>query len=226
MPKKDTKLEKLSEKIHITVEEIRNLGVENLDCMFMEIYAEQAAGLTDSRQQEKVKHSLKDVVGIVFFAVLAGNDEWTEIADFAADEKETLQKYLELPNGIPSHDTIQRVFFILRSDELQSTLVNILAQLVSVAGKSLDECLYRNDELGCYIKDVAAADGKETHNTGKKNSGDIKDKRNLNEFNVMSTEWGICLSSTRIDEKSSEIPEMQDVMGNLTYGDVLLQQMH
>lgn len=158
--------------------------------MFMEIYVEQAAGLTDSRQQEKVKHPLKDVVGIVFFAVLAGNDEWTEIADFAVDEKETLQKYLELPNGIPSHDTIQRVFFILRSDELQNTLVNILVQLVSVAGKSLDEYLYRNDDLGCYIKDVVAADGKETHNTGKKDSGDAEDRRNLNEFNVMSTEWG------------------------------------
>ncbi len=66
MPKKDTKLEKLSEKIYITVEEMRKLGVENLDCMFMEIYAEQAAALTDSRQQEKVKHPL-NIVGIVFF---------------------------------------------------------------------------------------------------------------------------------------------------------------
>ena len=110
MPKKSTKLEQLSEQIHITVEEMKNLGVENLDHMFLEVYAEQASLLTDTRQQEKVKHPLKDVVEIVFFAVLAGNDEWTDIADFAVDEKETLQKYLELPNGIPSHDTIQRFF--------------------------------------------------------------------------------------------------------------------
>ena len=217
MPKKDTKLEQLSEKIHITVEEMRNLGVEDLDHMFLEIYAGQASQLTDTRQQEKVKHPLKDVLGIVFFAVLAGNDEWTDIADFAADERETLQKYLELPNGIPSHDTIQRVFLILRSDELQNMLVTILVQLVSNVKnqKELDEYLYRNDGLGCYIRDVIAADGKETHNTRKKNSDDVCDKRNLNEFNVMSTEWGICLSSTRIDEKSNEIPEMQDVMGKL-----------
>lgn len=99
---------------------------------------------------------------------MANNDEWTDIADFAADEKETLQKYLELPNGIPSHDTIQRVFAILRSDELQSMLVNILIQLITVAGKRLDEYLYRNDSLGCCIRDVIAADGKETRNTGKK----------------------------------------------------------
>lgn len=215
MPKKDTKLVQLSEKVHIAVEEMKNLGVENLDHTFLEIYIGQAGQLTDSRQQKKVKHSLSVVVGIVFFAVLAGNDEWTEIADFAVDEKETLQKYLDLSNGIPSHDTIQRVFIILRSDELQNMLVTILVELVRVAGKELDEYLYRNDELGCYIRDVIAADGKETHNTGKENSQDVCETRNLSEFNVMSTEWGICLSSTRIDEKSNEIPEMQDVMDKL-----------
>lgn len=87
MPKKDTKLEKLSEMIYITVEEIKNLGIDGLDQMFMEIYAGQACQLTDSRQQKKVQHPLKDIMGIVFFAVLAGNDEWTEIADFAEDER-------------------------------------------------------------------------------------------------------------------------------------------
>lgn len=100
MPKKSTKLEQLSEKIHITVEKMRNLGAENLDHMFLEIYAQQTSQLTDTRQHKKVKHLLKDVVGIVFFAVLAGNNEWTDIADFAADEKQTLQKYLELPNKL------------------------------------------------------------------------------------------------------------------------------
>lgn len=215
MSKKDTRLQSLSETIHIRVEELRGLGIKDLDKIFMEEYLIQADQLTDSRQQAKVWHSVKDIVGIVFFGVLAGNDEWTDIADFAVDERETLEQYLELPHGIPSHDTIQRVFCILRSDELQSMLVNILIRIVTVAGKKLDEYLYKNDELGCYIRDVIAADGKETHNTGKKNSEDPTERRNLNEFNVMSTEWGINLSSTRIDEKSNEIPEMQKVMKQL-----------
>ncbi len=212
MPKRDTKLQKLSETIYITAEELRILGIEGLDRMFMEEYLSQADQLTDSRQQTKVKHSLKNIIGIVFFAVLAGNDEWTEISDFAVDEKETLERYLDLSNGIPSHDTIQRVFFILRPDELQSMLVNILIQLIAVAGKGLDEYLYRDDRLGCCIRDVIAADGKETRNTAKKNEKGTASRRNLNEFNVMSTEWGISLSSTRIDEKSNEIPEMQKVI--------------
>lgn len=215
MPKKDTKLQKLSENIHVIVEEMRELGIEELDRMFMMEYLKYAEQLTDSRQQEKVKHLLKDIVGIVFFAVLAGNDEWTEISDFATDEKETLEKYLELPNGIPSHDTIQRVFFILHPDELQSMLVNMLVQLITIAGKGLDEYLYRNDDLNCYIRDVIAADGKETRNTAKKKGSNTESGRNLNEFNVMSTEWGLSLSTTKIDEKSNEIPEMQRVIGQI-----------
>ena len=103
-------------------------------------------------------------------------------------------------------------FFILRPEEVQDMLVNILAQMVTAAGKRLDEYLYKNEELDCYIRDVIAADGKETHNTGKKKSEDAAERRNLQEFNVMSTEWGISLSSTRIDEKSNEIPQMQKVM--------------
>ena len=215
MSKKDTRLQSLSETIHIRVEELMGLGIKDLDKIFMEECFMQAGQFTDSRQQAKVRHSMKDIVGIVFFGVLAGNDEWTDIADFAVDERETLEQYLELPHGIPSHDTIQRVFSLLRSDELQSMLVNILIQIVTVAGKKLDEYLYKNDELDCYIRDVIAADGKETHNTGKKTSEDPTERRNLNEFNVMSTEWGINLSSTRIDEKSNEIPEMQKVMKQL-----------
>lgn len=90
--------------------------------------------------------------------------------------------------------------------------MNILVQLITVAGKCLDEYLYRNNALGCCIRDVVAADGKETRNTAKRNSTETEDSRNLNEFNVMSTEWGLCLSSTRIGEKSNEIPEMQKVI--------------
>ena len=141
MSKKETKLQNLSETIYVRVEELRGLGIKNLDKIFMEEYLMQADQLTDSRQQAKVWHSMKDIGGIVFFGVLAGNDEWTDIADFAVDERETLGQYLELPHRIPSHDTIQRVFCILRSDEVQSMLVNILIRIVTVAGKKLDEYL-------------------------------------------------------------------------------------
>ena len=212
MAKKDTKLENLSKTVHMLVEEIRISDTEGLDHIFMDVYSKHASMMTDSRQQSKVKHALKDILGIVFFGVIAGNDEWEDIYDFAVDERETLRNYLDLKNGIPSHDTMQRVFAIIQPDELQDMLKEILIQMVEMAGQHLDQYLYQNEELDCYVHDVIAADGKETRHTAKKHGKEPQDLCNLNEFNVMPTEWGICLPSTRIDGKTNEIHEMQAVM--------------
>lgn len=74
-------------------------------------------------------------------------------------------------------------------------LVNVLVEIVEKARKELGEYLYKNDELDWYVCDVIAADGKETHNTAKRNSVKDEDRKNLQEFNVISTEWGIWITS-------------------------------
>jgi putative uncharacterized protein (fragment) len=52
---------------------------------------------------------LNDIVVITLFAVLANIEYWEEIDEFGKMYFKALKRYLELPNGIPSHDTIQRV---------------------------------------------------------------------------------------------------------------------
>ena len=54
--------------------------------------------VSDPRQQCKVKHSIKDIVGIVLFATLANANEWTEIILFAEENEDFLKQYLDLPN--------------------------------------------------------------------------------------------------------------------------------
>ena len=66
--------------------------------------------IEDPRQEWKVRHLLKDIVAIVLFAYLAYVEDWVDIEAFAQHYEKTLKKYLDLPNGIPSHDTMQRVF--------------------------------------------------------------------------------------------------------------------
>ena len=61
---------------------------------------------------------MKDIIAIVFFAKIANANEWTEIHYFAMEKEKFLRKYLELPNGIPSHDTIQRVFAMVSPEFL------------------------------------------------------------------------------------------------------------
>lgn len=65
--------------------------------------------IEDDRQQRKVRHTLKDILVIVLFATLANADDWVEMVLFAENYQDYLRKYIELKNGIPSHDTIRRV---------------------------------------------------------------------------------------------------------------------
>lgn len=91
----------------------------------------------------------------------------------------------------------------------------ILIQMAEMAGQHLGQYLYQNEDLDCHVHDVIAVDGKEIRHTAKKHEKEPQDLCSPNEFNVMFTEWGIYLSSTRIDEKINKIPEIQAVMKGL-----------
>ncbi len=73
----------------------------------------------DQRQEKKVRHKLLDIVVIVLFAKLANTDDWEEIEIFAKSNEEFLKQYIALENGIPSHDTIQRVMGSIASEYMQ-----------------------------------------------------------------------------------------------------------
>lgn len=61
------------------------------------------------QEEKKVLHKMMDIIMLVFFASLGNADDWVEMEVFGRAHEKFLRKYLELPNGIPSHDTIQRV---------------------------------------------------------------------------------------------------------------------
>ena len=75
--------------------------------------------VTDKRQEKKVLHKMRDIIALVFFAMLANANDWVAIEIFGEEHREFLRRYLELPNGIPSHDTIQRVFAMVSPEFLQ-----------------------------------------------------------------------------------------------------------
>ena len=64
-------------------------------------------------------HRLTDILAITFLGVICGADEWTEIELFGQSKLDWLRTFLELPHGIPSHDTFGRVFSRLDPDRLE-----------------------------------------------------------------------------------------------------------
>ncbi len=74
---------------------------------------EHFSELTDPRVERTRWHKLVDIVAITLCATICGADNWVDIALFGECKKEWFATWLELPNGIPSHDTFGRVFAAL-----------------------------------------------------------------------------------------------------------------
>ena len=76
--------------------------------------------IEDKRQEKKIRHKLLDIVVIVLFAKLANANDWGEVEIFAKSNEEFLKQYIELENGIPSHDTMQRVMGSIAPEYMQN----------------------------------------------------------------------------------------------------------
>ena len=148
--------------------------------------------IEDVRQQSKVRHSLKDIIVIVLFATLANADGWEEIEDFAKGQETYLRKYLELKNGIPSHDTIQRAMGMIRTEQLQQLQLK------------WQELLNSNE--GELIKKIICIDGKtmRSNRNGEKKANHI--------VSAWSREDGYCLGQKTVDAKSNEITAIPEVL--------------
>ena len=114
--------------------------------------------LSDPRQQGKVEHKLIDIVMIAISAVLSGAESWTEIELFGQEKKKWLSSFLELPNGIPSHDTFREVFMRLDPLEFEEhflmwvrAVAKKIKGLVSIDGKQLRRSHDKNKGKKSYL---------------------------------------------------------------------------
>ena len=75
--------------------------------------------LPDPRIDRCKEHKLIDIIVIAILAMICGAEHFTEMEEFGIAKKEWLKTFLELKNGIPSHDTFARVFARLNTIEFQ-----------------------------------------------------------------------------------------------------------
>jgi predicted transposase YbfD/YdcC len=160
----------------------------------MKTLLDYVSTVTDTRQEKKVLHKMMDIIMIVFFATLANADDWVEMEVFGKEHEKFLRNYLELPNGIPSHDTIQRVFAIVPSEFLENFQ------------KQWNEML--NSDEGKKIKRLLAIDGKTQRGNGSKD-------QKANHIVSAVDEKGLCLGQKRVEEKTNEIRAIPELLDSL-----------
>lgn len=101
--------------------------------------------LEDPRIERHKKHLMLDIIGISICGVICGADSWNEIEEYGIMKKDWLSTFLVLPNGIPSHDTFNRLFGNLCPEQFEKCFgdwVNsisdlIIGQLISIDGKTI-----------------------------------------------------------------------------------------
>jgi len=102
------------------------------------------APLTDPRHARGKEHRLLDILLIAICAVICGADSWVEIEQFGKAKQEWLAGFLDLPNGIPAHDTFGRVFAALDGVQFQQcflswvrdTITQTDGQVIAIDGKT------------------------------------------------------------------------------------------
>jgi len=101
--------------------------------------------LSDPRIDRTKRHMLLDMVVIAMCAAICGADGWADVARFGKAKRAWFARFLELPYGIPSHDTFGRVFSLLDTGHFLACLHNWLRSLsgslkeqgIAIDGKTL-----------------------------------------------------------------------------------------
>ncbi len=112
--------------------------------------------LTDPRAEHSIDHLLIDMVIITICAVICGANNWVEIENYGHAKKDWLETFLELPHGIPSHDTLMRLFARLKPKQLQQCFLSWIeavtqitkGQVIAIDGKSIRSALERGQSRG------------------------------------------------------------------------------
>jgi predicted transposase YbfD/YdcC len=93
--------------------------------------------LKDPRVNRTKKHSLGDILAIAICAIICGADGWTQVAKFGRCKVQWFQTFLDLPSGIPSHDTFGRVFAALDPQAFEAGFRRWIADLATASAGRL-----------------------------------------------------------------------------------------
>jgi predicted transposase YbfD/YdcC len=149
--------------------------------------------LPDPRKNNRTRHLLMDILTVALCAIISGADGFNDIELYGKSKEDWFRTFLSLPNGIPSHDTFNRVFSLLSPEEFS-------------------KCFVRwTQALGKKLKDVVAIDGKTLRRTFSSASKTTA----LHMVSAWSSKNELVLGQIRTAAKSNEITAIPELIAML-----------
>lgn len=147
--------------------------------------------VTDPRLNRGENHSLIEMIFLTLCATICGADNWADVERYGVAKLDWLRKFVPLENGVPSHDTLGRVFSRLDTIQFYAALQS-----------------WTNEIAGCLKGETVAFDGKTLRGSFDHASG----KSALHSVSAWGCGMRLCLGLTSVDEKSNEIPAVQELL--------------
>lgn len=158
---------------------------------------EALKSLTDTRISYKCSYKIWDIVMCVVISVLCGKKDWEEIHDFVTEKYDFFRSFLLMTGGIPSAKTYERIMSIINYKELENILVKFF--------KTITQDLITEIELLSF-------DGRVSNGSKRKETLKREEVTPLNMLNVYSSKYQMCIASQMIDEKTNEIPNVEELL--------------
>ena len=150
--------------------------------------------LTDPRQKGKIEHMLQDIIIIALCAVISGANTWPDIYVYGLAKEDWLRTFLQLPNGIPSADTLRRVFILIDKDEFENCFISWITAIETITEGQ-----------------VVAIDGKTNRGSHDRASG----KSPIHVVSAWASENRITLGQVKTEVKSNEITAIPELLNLL-----------
>ena len=155
--------------------------------------AERFSELEDPRRYNR-RHLLHDIVVIAICAATCGADDWVAVEEFGRAKRSWFEKFLELPHGIPSHDTFGDVFGLLDPEQFRRCFIQWVQAVNEITGGQ-----------------VIPVDGKKLRRSHDKTLG----KNAIHMVSAWAAENHVVLGQIKVDDKSNEItviPQLLDLL--------------
>jgi predicted transposase YbfD/YdcC len=155
---------------------------------------EHFAALDDPRVERTKLHPLLSIIVIAICAVISGAESWDDIEEFGESRADWFATFLDLPSGIPSHDTFNRVFAALDPVQFRSCFLHWMQAVAEVLPAQ-----------------VIAIDGKTVRRSHDRGSG----RAAIHMVSAWASANRVVLAQVKVDEKSNEITALPDFLRTL-----------
>lgn len=145
----------------------------------------------DDPRNSNVRHILSEIITIAICAIICGADSYTQFAEFGTSKEKWFRSFMQLPHGIPSHDTFGRVFSLIDPVRFKDLFRQWVVQAFPTAKD-----------------DVIAIDGKTLRRSHDRSNG----KGPIHMVSAWASRLGIVLGQIKTDEKSNEITAIPELI--------------